>query len=115
MIKYSDQFSLGLQHNSRLLEKDGREFMCGTIKDPKRQNKDLINAHSKTTSHQHLIEWLRSIARSIDVSKRLKNSDEKLNAKEYEIYGVTSNMFKLVYIEVMLNYPLVNHRPLVDT
>ena len=112
--KYSDQFSLGAQYNSRMREKDGREFVRGT-KEPKRKNRNHINAHSKSPSHQRLIEWLRSRARSVDVSKRYKTSEEKLNAKECEIYGVTSNMFKLVYTEVMLNYPLFNHRPLVDT
>ena len=85
----------------------------GTLKSNRKRNHEAIRTYSANLNHQAILRDLKEMSkRSIQTS--FLSAQEKANEKENQLYTVTANMMRTVFVETMLNYPISSHNSLVD-
>ena len=74
----------------------------------------VISQHANTEHHKATIQFLKERPNQKFHVTLLRIKKFTLVEKEKEIYLATANMFRVVYVEVMLNYPFFSHDKLVQ-
>ncbi|MBV8803321.1 MAG: hypothetical protein JO131_10250, partial [Gammaproteobacteria bacterium] len=77
-------------------------------------SKSKSQSRSKESTHNYIVAAMETAYKTkwkSDVQKIIETVETKIDEG---IYKVTSNMFRLVYAEIILNIPFNNHKTLVE-
>ena len=98
---------ISINYHGPLTKTEGKSVLSSF-----KSNKDLIYSHHKTKVHNTIVNYLKKK----EEPKLLQGFQkaEKISSDKYcDTFEVTRTMFRLVYVEVKLNFPLFHHTELV--